>query len=461
MKRLLLYGTILALLSLLIALPALADAPKSMARAHLEPGGAVAQGQPVKLVVDALTTNWFTEAPVFPPLELPGAIVSPPGDDATNLSEDIQGVKWFGVSRTYIVTPQAGGDIAIPPLELKLQVGQVSGLVTVHTPALKLKVKAVPRPAGAENAIGTTRLDVTQSLDRDLRSLKEGDAFTRTIEISADGVQAMLLPPTPFAPVSGLAVYPKAPRVQDISQERQGFLGGRRVDAATYVVQRPGRYELPGVDVQWWDIRAGKLRTASVPPLRFSAAANPGYKPPVGIPGEPLAAATARHARLDPLRLAYWAAVLLVLALAAWLLLPRLIRALGRFRAWRRQRRLEFARSEAAAFARLRRAQRGRDPAELMGSLYAWLDRVARGAPAVLARPAALGNAERAAGSAAFASAAEQLLSSSYGATDGQGDAPAALGKALNEARAALAREPAGSGHREATPLPPLNPGSG
>lgn len=66
MKRLLLYGTILALLSLLIALPALADAPKSMARAHLEPGGAVAQGQPVKLVVDALTTNWFTEAPVFP-----------------------------------------------------------------------------------------------------------------------------------------------------------------------------------------------------------------------------------------------------------------------------------------------------------------------------------------------------------------------------------------------------------
>lgn len=461
MKRLMLYGTVLALLSLLIALPALAEAPKSMARAHLEPGGAVAQGQPVKLVVDALTTNWFTEAPVFPALALPGAIVSPPGDDATNLSEEIQGVKWFGVSRTYIVTPQAGGDIAIPPLELTLQVGQVSGLVKVHTPALKLAVKTVPRPAGAENAIGTTRLDVTQSIDRDPRSLKEGDAFTRTIEISADGVQAMLLPPTPFAPVSGLAVYPKAPTVQDISRERQGFLGGRRVDAATYVVQRPGRYELPGVDVQWWDIRAGKLRTASVPPLRFAAAANPGYQPAVGIPGEPLAAAPARHARLDPLRLAYWAAVLAVLALAAWLLLPRLIRALGRLRAWRRQRRLAYAGSEAAAFARLRRAQQGRDPGELMGSLYAWLDHVALRAPAVLGRPAALGNAERAAGSTAFSSAAEQLLSSRYGETAGQGDAPAALGKALGEARAALAREPARSGHRAATPLPPLNPGSG
>lgn len=277
MKRLLFYTTIVALLGLLIALPVLADGPRSMARAHLEPGGAVAQGQPVKLVVDALTTNWFTEAPVFPVLEIPGAIVSPPGDDATNLSEEIQGVKWFGVSRSYIVTPQTGGDLAIAPLELTLQVGQVSGVVKVRTPALTLKVKTVPRPAGAENAIGTSRLELTQSIDHDLRTLKQGDAFTRTIEISADGVQAMLLPPTPFGPVSGLAVYPKAPRVQDISQERQGFLGGRRVDAATYLVQKSGRYELPGVSVQWWDIRAGKLRTATVPPLRFSASANPGY----------------------------------------------------------------------------------------------------------------------------------------------------------------------------------------
>ncbi|EHP38072.1 hypothetical protein OR16_38929 [Cupriavidus basilensis OR16] len=72
MNRLLLYATIAALLGLLMALPALGDAPGSMARAHLEPGGAVAQGQPVKLVVDALTTNWFTEAPLFPALELPG-----------------------------------------------------------------------------------------------------------------------------------------------------------------------------------------------------------------------------------------------------------------------------------------------------------------------------------------------------------------------------------------------------
>ncbi|EHP38071.1 hypothetical protein OR16_38924 [Cupriavidus basilensis OR16] len=357
-------------------------------------------------------------------------------------------MKWFGVSRTYIVTPQAGGAITIPPLELTLQVGQVSGTVKVRTPALTLTVTTVPRPAGAENAIGTTRLDVTQSIDRDLRSLKAGDAFTRTIEISADGVQAMLLPPTTFAPVPGLAVYPKAPRVQDISQERQGFLGGRRVDAATYVVQRAGRYALPGVDVPWWDIRAGKLRTATAPALRFSAAANPGYQPPVGIPGEPLAAVPGHRARMDPRQLAYWAAALAALALAAWLVLPRLMRMLGRLRAWRRQRRLAYAGSEAAAFARLRRARH--------------LDRVARRAPAMLERPAALGNAERAAGSAAFASAAEQLLSSRYCRATRHDDAPpAALGQALEEARAALAREPARLGHRAVTPLPPLNPGSG
>ncbi|CAM2171885.1 hypothetical protein PSAC2689_10650 [Paraburkholderia sacchari] len=47
------------------------DAPKVMVRAHLEPVGAVVAGTQVKLVVDCLTTTWFTEAPDWPLFDVP------------------------------------------------------------------------------------------------------------------------------------------------------------------------------------------------------------------------------------------------------------------------------------------------------------------------------------------------------------------------------------------------------
>jgi hypothetical protein len=330
-------------------------------------------GQPVKLVVDAITTTWFTAAPVFPPVDIPGAVVTPPGDNATNLNEDIRGERWFGVSRTYIVTPQAGGELAIPPIALQLHVGQVDKPVQAKTPALKLSVKQVQRPAGAENALASSRLVLAQSLDRALDGLKQGDAFTRTLTVSAAGVPGMLLPPTTFAPVAGLAVYPKAPRVQDKSKEREGFVGSTRIDAATYVLQQPGHFELPGVSIAWWDTSANQMRTASVPPLAFDVGANPAYKPEFAIPAEASAPQAGTVAHIDLHRVAAWAAGLALAALIGWLLLPRLIpwaRLYGAsLRSWQQARQS----SEASLYARLGqsiRHGRGGVPA----ALYRWLD---------------------------------------------------------------------------------------
>ena len=74
--------------------PAFADAaPRTLVRAHLEPTGPVVAGSEVKLVVDLLTTTWFTEAPNWPLFTVPDAIVSLPDEQADNLSEDIDGVQ--------------------------------------------------------------------------------------------------------------------------------------------------------------------------------------------------------------------------------------------------------------------------------------------------------------------------------------------------------------------------------
>lgn len=364
---------LLLLCAVLWAQPAWADAARVQARARLEPAGAVMPGQPVKLIVTALTTTWFTGAPVFPPLDVAGAIVSPPGEDASNLNQEIGGVRWFGVERSYVLTPQTGGEVLIPPITLLLQVGQISGPVKASTAPITLQVKVVQRPPGAENAIGTRRLEVRQTLDRPLAGLKQGDALTRTIQISADGVQGMLLPPTVFAPQAGLAVYAKPGKVTDINKERVGFLGSQRVDAATYVIQQAGDYTLPALNVPWWDTRANVLRTASIPALHFSAAAVPAYRPEIALPLDASAPAPARIKHVDVRNVLETCAALMVAGLALAWGAPRIWRrACGLGAAWQR-RRLAWQHSEAAAWRRLQRALRAHRSGAVLTALYAWL----------------------------------------------------------------------------------------
>ncbi|MFW8695912.1 hypothetical protein ACOI9Y_35625, partial [Mesorhizobium japonicum] len=54
------------------------EPPGTMIRAHLEPAGPVFAGTQVKLVVDVLTTTYFTDAPDWPLFDIPGAIVTLP-----------------------------------------------------------------------------------------------------------------------------------------------------------------------------------------------------------------------------------------------------------------------------------------------------------------------------------------------------------------------------------------------
>ncbi|GAB7125941.1 BatD family protein [Silvimonas sp. JCM 19000] len=406
----------------------------AMVRAHLEPAGPVMPGQPVKLVVDAMTSNWFTAAPVYPPLDIPGVIASPPGDDATNFNVEIGGVKWFGISRTYQLTPQSGGTITIPPVVLQLQVGQV-GAVKAQTPTLHLTVKVVARPPGAENALGTSRLDIKQTLDRQLVGLKQGDAFTRTVTVSAAGVQAMLLPPTVFGAVNGLSVYPKPPKLQDITKERVGFLGSQRTDAATYVLQQAGDYTLPGVEIAWWDTRGNQLRKATLPALHFSVAAVAAYKPLLALPQEASAPKPDRIKHIDVWTLARQAAYALIgVLIAAWLL-PRLWRLLRRL--WRagHSQRQRHTRSEAAAWRRLQRALHGRDRGAMVTALYAWL---ALAAPGQTAAQAGIN--------------LDPAFAAWYGANGGNADI-AALRQATHAARKRLRHSPT-----TATYLPALNP---
>jgi hypothetical protein len=335
-------------------------------------GPAVA-GQQVRLVVTVLTTTWFLHAPAYPQITAPNAIINLLDEQPDNLNQTINGKQWFGLSRSYLVTPAGSGDVVIPPFEITLYPGQASGAMKVKTHEIKLAVKVVPRPAGTENMLASTHVQISQKLDRKLDDLKVGDAFTRTVEVDAAGAQGMFIPPTTFATVKGLTVYPKTGKVDNIIKDRVGFLGSHRRDAATYVIQQEGSYELPAVSIEWWNTSTGKIEKAEAPALKFNAAPNPGYKPEFGLPEEAQGAAPVRKQINWHFVAAIASAIVLGLALIYWLA-RQLPHWLQRLHAWRTAKRQRYEASEATAYKRFEQAAHGRDAKAAYTALLVWVE---------------------------------------------------------------------------------------
>jgi len=447
-------GVLGILLFSLMATQAMADeGARSMVRARLEPTGHVVVGQPVKLIVDVLVTTWFTSAPEFPLFDLPGALVVQSDEQAPHLTEEIHGATWFGLTQTYIITPMEPHEFTIPRLHVVLHPGMSPGPVKVWSPTRKFTAKV---PAGAEGVavfLSTDHLKTIQRFDHKLAGLHVGDAFTRTITSTAKGTQAMFIPPFPFAQVEGLAVYPNVPQVQNLSADRKGFIAGRRIDSASYLIQKPGHYELPGVTVQWWDLRLGKLREHTIAPVSFDAARNPHYRPEIAPPADIDEAAQSRSQDENMRRWAIWGVGALAGFIVIWLCRPKLISYWSAFAAHRAEQRRRYETSEAAAFAELEGAVAHGDDRETIQWLYQWLDRCQSvGKPALAERAVALADDEP------YRAASEALLARCFGSrqTPPRQDGTK-LQTALHHVRGRLIGDPPDSAHRMSD-LPPLNP---
>jgi len=351
------------------------DDPGAILRTRLEPPGPVMVGQPIRLQVDVLVTTWLTRAPGFPVFEMEGALVVLPDERSSNLTERINGQSWFGVSRSYLIYAQEPREYEVPAVEIAVFPGQADGPVTLRFQQQTFRAQIPAEAQGLGYFIATKDLQINQELDPEVQDLKVGDSVRRTITMSADQTLAMFLPPVEFEAIEGLAVYPDPPQIQDRSADRIGFQGGERIESVTYVIQKEGGFELAPFDIYWWDLGAGRMREASIPAVKFSAAPNPGYVPEIPLPEKAAVEEIVPEEKswLDLFK--KWAgplALLLLLGIIGSTLFPRLIEGARKRRAVRRR---AYQESEAAAFDQVKTAARMGDSGGLIRYLYQWIDR--------------------------------------------------------------------------------------
>ncbi|MEQ1956121.1 hypothetical protein [Mesorhizobium sp. CN2-181] len=253
---------------LLLASISVTYAADPFARATVKAQGTIYPGQQITIDVDVFVPNFFMSPPQFPLFDLPNAVVTLPDSGAENLNETVDGESFAGVSRSYLVTPQAAGDYVLPQAEITFTYAAVPGQASpgkVTLPPTKFTVTAQPGVEAGGAFVTAARVGVEQALDRDTQTIKAGDSLVRTVTVTADGMQAMLIPEPSFDAPDDVRIYRHDPKVEDQRTARGEFVVGRRTDTVTYLFEKAGSYTLPAVEVHWFDPKSGKDETASAP----------------------------------------------------------------------------------------------------------------------------------------------------------------------------------------------------
>ena len=195
------------------------------------------------------------------------------------------------------------GRLSIPPFEVTV-VYAIDTRPSMPTPLATQPISfeaTVPAAArGLDSFVSALRLDLRQTLEPPPKGLAVGGALRRTVTIEAEGAFGMMLPPLPAPTIAGLSAYPDPPQVEDHGGERGEARVARRVESVAYRLEREGDYELPGIEVAWWDLGAKQMRRARLAAVAFSVAPAPARADEIPLPPETEAVAPAQPALSPP-----------------------------------------------------------------------------------------------------------------------------------------------------------------
>jgi hypothetical protein len=269
---------VLALMLLFAPVHALATEP--YARAAIVDEGAIVAGQQVYLAVDVFAPNFFTSPPQFPLFQLPNALVTLPEERTQNLNESAGGTQFSGIRRRYAIVPEIPGDYHLPAIEIEFGYS-VDGKATKGVARTTPLTFSAGGNAGAPAAFAARNVTIEQTFDRPPNALNAGDAVVRTIAITAENTQGIVIPPSAPGTAPGLTQYAKAAKTEDGISVGNSTVS-RRTETLVYTSTTEGQFEIPAIEYPWFDLDRHTMAIARLPATDVfvaPAAASTGIAP--------------------------------------------------------------------------------------------------------------------------------------------------------------------------------------
>jgi hypothetical protein len=198
--------------------------------------------------------------------------------------------------------PVKAGNREIGPVEADITTGFMFAGRREHRASQPLTLRVKPLPPGAPagfqpSAVGTWTLATELSAGR----VELGTPVTLRVTLDGRGNIKDLVLPRPTLPAA-LKLYD--PTTTDKTSSVRGRIQGRRVQEYLVLAQRTGTFELPSIDLAYFDPETRRYEHARTEPLSLTVAPGAGSAPVGGpsVGAEPNARNVLTASALRPLR---------------------------------------------------------------------------------------------------------------------------------------------------------------
>ena len=215
------------------------------------------------------------------PFELKGALVEELSQKSHQTVKN--GKKQKITEILYAVIPEKSGTLDIPQVRYQGEIiqrgpsqnnfGNFGNLFQkrgrrIFSTSTTQSVEVKPLLSGFKNWwLPTDKLVIEEKWQPDPPVFRVGEPVTRTVTIFANGVSGSQIPELKFDYPVTLKGYADQPLIE--TEKTEKGLKGMRLEKWALIPSHPGKIELPGVSVSWWDIKSDTLQTAVISPKIF------------------------------------------------------------------------------------------------------------------------------------------------------------------------------------------------
>ncbi|QBG37707.1 protein BatD [Litorilituus sediminis] len=209
---------------------------------------------------------------------IPGATIEKIGQDQQS-DGIINGKRYRIIEQTYAITPEQSGtfEIAAPLFsgEVMMPSRRRSNFlsfaetkpVSILGDTMSLTVRPIPASFNQSNSnnqwLPSELLTLHQEWQTTHDKFTVGEPITRTITLTAAGLSKAQLPEIKMATPKGLKVYPDQAQLHsNLSKER---LVSQKIQNFAIVASKPGTYELPAIEITWFNTVTNKIARATLP----------------------------------------------------------------------------------------------------------------------------------------------------------------------------------------------------
>lgn len=218
--------------------------------------------QPIIFEVKVSSIFGFNKGSNFKSPSVKNTVILPTKSLSMNGRETNSGKTWITQTREIVIYPLEVGSYLLPQVDVTVSVkgpnnAPVSG--NLLTEQVDFIVSKPTELNSINNYVVTKELELSVIDSPDKTEYSLGEAFTREIIISADNVPAMMLPELVIKKIEGLSIYQKPAILNDKSN--RGFLTGIKTYNITYIIEKPGVFEIPEQKIIWWDLQQKMIKT--------------------------------------------------------------------------------------------------------------------------------------------------------------------------------------------------------